>query len=120
MALGLNKILVANASANTAGAYLQPVAVANIGAGNATAMISAVFLPAGTLTIPPTANVVIEFNAYTGSANSWSTLLANNTGGVVISDGYNYRANAVTGTQSMTVWTVNGGSAVTGGSGTVW
>lgn len=114
MALGLNKILVANASANTSGAYLQPVTVANVGAGNATAMTNSQFIPAGTYLMLPAANVTIEVNNYTGTANSWTTLLANNTGGVLISDGFNVRANATTGTQSVTLLTVNGGQAVSG------
>ena len=114
MALGLNKILIANASANTAGAYLQPVTVSSVGSGNATAMTNAQFIPAGTYLMLPAANVTIEVNNYTGTANSWTTLLANNTGGVLISDGYNVRANATTGTQSVTLLTVNGGQAVSG------
>jgi acetolactate synthase-1/2/3 large subunit len=40
MALALNKILVANVSANTASAYYQPVVVSSVGAGNATAMLT--------------------------------------------------------------------------------
>lgn len=114
MALGLNKILVANTSANTASAYLQPVSVANVGAGNATAMLNSQFIPAGTYLMIPAANVTIEVNNYTGTANSWTTLLANNTGGVLISDGFNVRANATTGTQTVTLLTVNGGQAASG------
>lgn len=114
MALGLNKILVANTSANTSGAYLTPVTVANVGAGNATAMLNSQFIPAGTYLMLPAANVTIEVNNYTGTANSWTTLLANNTGGTLISDGFNVRANAVTGTQSVTLLTVNGGQAASG------
>ena len=114
MALGLNKILIANASANTAGAYLQPVTVSNVGSGNATAMLTSQFVPAGTYLMVPAANVTIEVNNYTGTANSWTTLLANNTGGVLISDGYNVRANATTGTQTVTLLTVNGGQAASG------
>jgi hypothetical protein len=114
MALGLNKILVANTSANTSGAYLQPVSVANVGAGNATAMSNSQFIPAGTYLMLPAANVTIEVNNSTGTANSWTTLLANNTGGVLISDGFNVRANAVTGTQTVTLLTVNGGQAASG------
>jgi len=113
MALALNKILVANVSANTASAYLQPVVVSSVGAGNATAMLNSQFIPAGLYILPATANVVIELNAYTGTANSWTTVVANNTAGVVISDGFNIRANAVSGTQSVTLWTVNGGAAAT-------
>jgi len=120
MALGLNKIIIANASANTPGAYLQPVSVTNVGAGNATAMLNSQFIPAGTYLMLPAANVTIEVNNYTGTANSFTTLLANNTGGVLISDGFNVRANAVTGTQTVTLLTVNGGGNVTSGSGTAW
>ena len=114
MALGLNKILLANASANTVGAYLQPVSVANVGAGNATAMLNSQLIPAGEYLYPPTANVTIELNQYTGSANSWSTLIAANVGGSFFSDGFNLRANATTGTQTVTLWTVNGGAASSG------
>jgi len=114
MALALNKIIVSNASANTAAAYFQPVTVASVGAGNATAMLLSQFVPAGLYLMLPAANVTIEVNNYTGTANSWSTLLANNTGGVLISDGFNVRANAVTGTQTVTLLTVNGGQAATG------
>jgi hypothetical protein len=120
MALGLNKIIIANASANTPGAYLQPVTISNVGAGNATAMLNAQFVPAGTYLMLPAANVTIEVNNYTGTANSFTTLLANNTGGVLISDGFNVRANAVTGTQTVTLLTVNGGANVSSGSGTAW
>jgi hypothetical protein len=120
MALGLNKIIVANASANTPAAYLQPVTISSVGAGNATAMTNSQFVPAGTYLLLPTANVTIEVNNYTGTANSWTTLIANNVGGVLISDGFNVRANATTGTQSVTLLTVNGGGNVTSGSGTAW
>jgi len=114
MALGLNKIILANATANTAGAYLQPVTVSSVGAGNATAMIDSKLIPAGTYILPATANVTIEVNAYTGSANSWTTVNANGVGGVVISDGTNVRANATTGTQTVVLWTVNGGNGISG------
>lgn len=114
MALALNKIILANATANTAGAYLQPVVVSNVGAGNATAMLNSQLIPAGTYILPATANCVIEVNAYTGSANSWTTVNANGVGGVVISDGINVRANATAGTITVTLWTVNGGNNVTG------
>ena len=114
MALGLNKILIANASANTAGAYLQPVTLSNVGAGNATAMINAAFIPAGTYLMLPTANVTVEVNNYTGTANSWTIMAAANVGGVVISDGFNVRANCTSGTANVTLMTVNGGSAVSG------
>jgi hypothetical protein len=114
MALGLNKIILANASSNTPGAYLQPVTVSSVGAGNGTAMLNSQLIPAGTYLLPPTASVKIELNQYTGTANSWGVLIADNVGGVLISDGFNVRANATTGTQSVTLWTVNGGANATG------
>jgi len=115
MALGLNKILLSTTAANSAGSYLQPVRITSIGSGNTTLMTNAVNVPAGTYLWPQSAsNVAIEINQYTGTANSWTTLIANNVGGCFISDGFNVRANAVTGTQAITLWTVNGGSDVTG------
>jgi hypothetical protein len=115
MALALQKIILANASANTPGAYFEPVTVSNVGSGNSTAMLTSQFIPAGLYVYPSTANVVIEFNQYTGSANSWVTLVAANTvAPVLVSDGYNVRANATTGTQTVTLYTVNGGQAATG------
>ena len=113
MALGLNKILVAQTSTNTPSAYFQTVTISSVGAGNSTATINAKAIPAGMFLYPPTANVTIEVNAYTGSANSWTTLIAANTGGVLFSDGYNVRANATTGTQTVTLYDVNGGQAAT-------
>jgi hypothetical protein len=113
MALALNKILVANTSTNTPSAYLQTVTISSVGAGNATAMSNAKAIPAGMFLYPPTANVTIEVNAYTGTANSWTTLIAANTGGVLFSDGYNVRANATTGSQTVTLYDVNGGQAAT-------
>jgi hypothetical protein len=115
MSLALNKIVLANASTNTAGAYFEPVVVSNVGSGNSTAMLTSQFIPAGLYVYPSTANVVIEFNQYTGTANSWVTLVAANTvAPVLVSDGYNVRANASTGTQTVTLYTVNGGQAATG------
>jgi hypothetical protein len=115
MALALNKIILANATANTPAAYFEPVVISNVGAGNATAMISSQYVPAGLYVYPSTANVTIEFNYYTGSANAWTTLVAANTvAPVLVSDGYNVRANATTGTQTVTLFTVNGGQAATG------
>ena len=119
MALALNKIILANAQTNTAGAYLQGVTISSIGIGNATAMnagvSSAQYVPAGVYILPQTTNnVAIEVNAYTGSANAWTTYIAANTGGTVISDGVNVRANATTATQTLTLYTVNGGNTASG------
>ena len=103
MALGMNKILVASTATNAASAYFQAYS-----AGNAT-----VTLPAGTYYIAPTANVTIEFNTYTSNTNSWTTWIAANTAGIIVSDGFNVRANATTGTQTVTLYTPNGGQAAT-------
>jgi hypothetical protein len=119
MALALNKIILANAATNTAGAYLQTVTISSVGIGNATLMnagtSSAQTVPAGLYILPQTTNnVAIEVNAYTGTANAWTTYIAANTGGTVFSDGYNVRANATTSTQTLTLYTVNGGNAAAG------
>lgn len=105
MALGMNKILVANTATNAASAYFQAYA-----AGNAT-----VVLPAGTYYIAPTANVTIELNTNTTgniSNASWSVVVANNTGGLFVADGTNVRANVLAGTPTITLFTVNGGQSV--------
>jgi len=119
MALALNKIILANAATNTAGAYLQTVTITSVGIGNTTLMnagtSSAQTVPAGLYILPQTTNnVAIEVNAYTGTANAWTTYIAANTGGTVFSDGYNVRANATTSTQTLTLYTVNGGNAAAG------
>jgi len=110
MALGLNKIIIAGAQSNTPGAYWQ---LTTLSANNATVVV-----PAGTYLVFPTANVTIEavsaYNASNG-VSTWSTLLANNTGGVLISDGTNVRANVTVATATtITLATVDGGQAVTG------
>ena len=119
MALALNKIILANAATNTAGAYLQGQTLTAIGIGNATAMnagvSSAQFVPAGLYILPQTTNnVTIEVNAFTGTANAWTTYIAANVGGTVFSDGWNVRANATTSTQTLTLYTVNGGNTAPG------
>ena len=107
MALGMNKILVAGTATNAASAYFQAYA-----AGTAT-----VTLPAGTYYIAPTANVTIELNTNTTgniSNASWAVVVANNTGGLFIADGTNVRANVLSGTPTITLFTVNGGQDVSG------
>jgi len=101
MALGLNKITIAGAVTNTAGAYFQTSSLTATTVGNV--------IPAGTYIMMPTANVTVTVN--TGTATS--QLMANNTGGVVISDGVNVYANASTNT-TVTLITVNGGLSVSG------
>jgi len=117
MALGLNKILLANANTNTPGAYPQTVVISSIGIGNASSMnagvLTAQYVPAGLYIMPVTAggNVAIEVNSGSNN-NSWATYIASNSGGTVLSDGYNVRANATVSNQTLTLYTVNGGQAV--------
>ena len=113
MSLGLNKIVLASASTNTPGAYWQ---LTTLTGNNSTTVV-----PAGTYLLFPTANVTIEavsaYNTNTACAtpSTWSTLIANNAGGVLISDGVNVRANVIVATATtITLATVNGGQAATG------
>ena len=103
MALGLNKIVLANIATNAAGAYFSN---ATVTATNAGAVV-----PAGTYLVFPTANV--QINANNGS--TITTLIANNTGGMIISDGTNvYAQSLVAGNTTMTVITVSGGANAPG------
>ena len=117
---GLNKIIVANTATNTPAAYLQTVTITSVGIGNATAMnagvSSAQYVPEGSYVYPPTANVTIEVNNYNASTNatSWTSLVAANVGSAfLVSDGFNIRANATTGSQTVTLFSINGGQAAT-------
>ena len=117
MALGLNKILLANSSTNTPGAYPQTVIISGIGIGNTSSMnagtLASQYVPAGLYVMPvvAAANVAIEVNTGTNN-NNWVTYIASNSGGTVISDGYNMRANATVSNQTLTLYTVNGGQNV--------
>ena len=105
MSLSANKILLANAATNTAGAYIQPQSL-----GNATAII-----PAGFYQVLATANVTIEMNTSNNIASpTWVVSLANNTSGLIISDGVNFRANVLAGTPTITLYATNGGQNATG------
>lgn len=119
MSLSSNKILLANALTNQAAAYFQTVTVSSVGIGNATAMnagvSSAQFIPAGWYVIPNgTNNVTIEINTGASGANSWTTYIAANTGGTIISDGWNVRGNATTGSQTLTLYGLSQGQNATG------
>ena len=63
MALALNKIILANAATNTAGAYLQGVTISSVGIGNTTAMnagaSSAQLVPAGVYILPQTTKAIV-------------------------------------------------------------
>ena len=98
MSLGLNKIILANATTNTAGAYFSNTTVTATNAG--------AVIPAGTYLMFPTANVVVQAN----NGSTISTVLANNTGGVIISDGVNvYATSTVAGNGTVVLLTTNGG-----------
>jgi len=105
MSLSANKILLANAATNTPGAYILTQSL-----GNATAII-----PAGFYQVLATANVTIEMNTSNNiSSPTWVVSLANNTSGLIISDGVNFRANVLAGTPTITLYATNGGQAASG------
>jgi hypothetical protein len=103
MSLAINKILLATANANTAGAYFQAetVAVANA---------SSTVLDAGAYYVYPTANVVIQVNN-SSAGNAFANVYAANAGGLVLADGVNVRLNNFgdAGAINVSVVTVNGG-----------
>lgn len=101
MALGMNKILLAGANTNTAGAYFLTANMTATTAGNV--------VPAGTYLMVPQANTSITI--FNGGAIQ--TIIAANTGGVLISDGINVFANATTN-GTLTLITVNGGANISG------
>lgn len=112
MSLGLNKITIAGLGTNTPGAYWQLTTISVASSGNTV-------VPAGTYLVFPTANVTIEaVSAYNTNSScttpsTWTVCLGNNTGGVLISDGVNVRANAIVATSAtVTLATVNGGQNV--------
>ena len=107
MSLAINKIILADANANSDGAYFQTGTFSV--AANSTTLVTA-----GTYLITPTANVSVQVNT-NSNGNAFTTLMAANTGGVVISDGVNVRlSNGDTGNaKTVTYVTVNGGEAAT-------
>ena len=101
MALATNKIILAGATTNTAGAYLQTVTVTAVDSGNGTVV------PAGIYVMFPSTNVTVLAN--NGSSNA--TVMAANTGGVVISDGVNVYVKNSSGNANVTLLDINGGQA---------
>jgi len=98
MALAMNKIILANATTNTAGAYFSNVSLTAANAGTV--------IPAGTYLLFPAANVVITAN----NGSAITTLLANNTGGMILSDGVNlFAQSTIAGAGSVVALTINGG-----------
>jgi len=110
MSLSANKIILANAATNTAGAYFEPTAVIATNTSNVGTVV-----PAGLYQALPTANVSIQFNTSTNiAAPTWTTVLAANTAGIVWSDGTNVQALSVSGNVTITLYGSNGGQAVSG------
>jgi len=98
MALAMNKIILANATTNTAGAYFANVSLTAANAGTV--------IPAGTYLLFPSANVVITAN----NGSAITTLLASNTGGMILSDGVNvFAQSTIAGASAVTALTINGG-----------
>ena len=104
MSLATNKIILANATSNTAGAYFLTTTVAAVNTGNGTV------IPAGVYLMFPQANTSVIAN--NGSSNT--TLIAANTGGVIISDGVNVFAKTTASSDTVTLLATNGGQAVSG------
>ena len=105
MSLSTTKIILANAQTNTAGAYFLTTTLTASNSGNGTV------IPAGVYLMFPQANVSVI--AYNGSANA--TLVAANTGGVILSDGVNvYAKSSYASGDTVTLLATNGGQAVSG------
>ena len=104
MSLSTNKIILANATSNTAGAYFLTTTVTAVSTGNGTV------IPAGVYLMFPQANTSVIAN--NGSSNS--TLIAANTGGVIISDGVNVFAKTTASSDTVTLLATNGGQSVSG------
>ena len=102
MSLSTNKIILAGAQSNSAGAYFLTTTVTAVNTGNGTV------IPAGVYLMFPQANTTIL--AYNGSSNA--TLIAANTGGVIISDGVNVYAKSTASSDTVTLLATNGGQNV--------
>ena len=102
MSLSTNKIILAGAQTNTAGAYFLTTTITSTSTGNGTV------IPAGVYLMFPQANTSVI--AYNGSSNA--TLIAANVGGVIISDGVNVYAKSTQTADTVTLLATNGGQAV--------
>jgi hypothetical protein len=102
MSLSTNKIILAAAQTNTAGAYFLTTTITSTSTGNGTV------IPAGVYIMFPQANTSVV--AYNGSSNA--TVMAANVGGVIISDGVNVYAKSTAAADTVTLLATNGGQAV--------
>lgn len=114
MSLSTNKIILSGAGTNTAGALFQVQTVA--------ATSSGVVIPAGVYQYAASssinANVVVQINSTTDgnvSNGTWINVVAVNTScGLFMSDGITVRALSANAAANITLFTTNGGQAVTG------
>jgi hypothetical protein len=98
MSLSTNKIILAGATTNASGAYFSN---ATVTATNAGAVI-----PAGVYVMFPAANVIVTAN----NGSTITTVLANNTGGVILSDGVNvFAQSTIAGNGTVVLLATNGG-----------
>ena len=102
MSLSTNKIILASAQTNTAGAYFLTTTITSTSTGNGTV------IPAGVYIMFPQANTSVI--AYNGSSNA--TVMAANVGGVIISGGVNVYAKSTAAADTVTLLATNGGQAV--------
>ena len=103
MSLSTNKIILAGAQSNTAGAYFLTTTLSAVNTGNGTV------IPAGVYIMIPQVNVSVIAST---SNTSNSTVLPANTGGVIISDGVNVYAKTTASSDVVTLLATNGGQNV--------
>lgn len=104
MSLSTNKIILAGAQTNTAGAYFLTTTLTASNSGNGTV------IPAGVYILIPQVNVSIIAST---SNTSNSTVLPANTGGVIISDGVNvFAKSSYASGDTVTLLATNGGQNV--------
>ena len=104
MSLSTNKIILAGAQTNTAGAYFLTTTLSAVNTGNGTV------IPAGVYLMFPQVNVSVIAST-SNTANS--TLIAANTGGVIISDGVNvFAKSSFASGDTVTLLATNGGQNV--------
>lgn len=107
MSLSSNKIILANATTNSAGAYFQTTTITAVNTGNGTV------IPAGIYIMYPQVNTSVI--AYNGSSNV--TVTPANIGGVVISDGVNvYAKSSYASGDTVTLLATNGGQSANNSS----
>lgn len=111
MSLASNKIVLANAATNTAGAYNQPITLYT-----GTGATTGVTVPAGFWQMLATTNVVVQMNtSNNANALSWTNISTVNTAAFFMSDGFNFQAISTnTSNITVTLYGPNGGNAVSG------